>query len=347
MSSVSVVIATLNRPALLLDAVASANDQVRPPLEIIIVDDGSQPAVDAVDLNKRFGPGIRVLRNDHAEGLAWARQQGVDAASGDYVVHLDDDDRFAPELVSACVSLLDAQPEVELVFIGVQGFGERASHFNRVHPEGTAKVILEAGGEMGTNGVVRFDRRLVQALLNRVPMPFQRVMARREVWQRVSRLRRESYRDALGLADEAAARDRIRGTLRDSEWAVYAAIACEHTALLNRPLYLQRCEGQGTSSQPAMSSKHQAQSLTIRETMDRAASRTRQLLPYRASIRSSHAQARFNAAYQNVFEGSRVQALMHLWRSFVLGPGWRHARLLVRILVGSKAAIVPNLARSD
>jgi glycosyltransferase involved in cell wall biosynthesis len=334
-SSISVVIPTLDRPGLLLEAIESAVRQSRAPAEIIVVDDASNPPVDHVALAKRFGSVVRVIRNASSQGLAWSRRQGVDAAIGDYVAHLDDDDMYTPDLLASSAALLDADPELKLVFIGVCGFGSGAEHFNRVHPLGVAKVIAQGAGVAVGDLTYAFDGRLVHGLLNQVPMPFQRVMARRTAWLEVSALRLAAYRRAFGLASDVQARDLIRGTLRDSEWAVYAALACSKLALANKPLYLQRCENQGRSSQPAMQYQHTLQAIAIKSVMNIAAVALPEMQPHRARIRENLAKLHFDAAYAQLNAGSYRSALAHLRVSFVRAPGIRHMKLITRICIAA------------
>ncbi len=97
----------------LLAALACANP---PPLEVIVVDDGSSD--DTGDLARRSG--ATVLRVDPPAGWtgkAWACQQGAETASGDVLVFLDADTEPAPGLVGALASaaashaaLVSAQP---------------------------------------------------------------------------------------------------------------------------------------------------------------------------------------------------------------------------------------------
>lgn len=331
MKSISVIVSTLNRPALLLEAIQSAVRQSRAPAEVIVVDDGSKPPVDRGALVTRLGPVVRVIRNTESQGLAWSRHQGVEAAIGDYVVHLDDDDVYAQDLISSSAALLDADPALELVFLGVKGFGSGAEHFDRVHPLGVAKVIAQGAGMAQGNDTYAFDGRLVRGLLNQVPMPFQRVMARRVAWLKVSALRVAAYRSAFGLASDAEARALIRGTLRDSEWAVYAAIACSRLALVDKPLYLQRCEGQGGSSQPAMRQKHIAQAVIIKSVMNKAAAVQPEMQPYRRHIRENLARTHFDAAYELMNAGVYCSAFQYLGTSFLLAPRIRHMKLLARL----------------
>lgn len=329
--TLSVVVATLNRPEMLLLALDSVACQSRAPEEIVIVDDGSAPPVDAAALARRYGQQVRVARNDSPMGLAWARHQGVELARGDYIVHLDDDDLYEPPLLAECARVLDADPAVDLVFIGVLGFGQAPDYFNRVHPAGTARVIDQGHGQPRGAGLFEFDSQLVRGLLSQVPMPFQRVMARREAWHKVTRLRWAAYRTALGLASDEAARHAVRGTLRDSEWALYAALSCRKMAYIDKPLYLQRCDGQGGSSRPAMRLKHIEQSEIIKSVMNKAAQALPEMRPFQRDIRDNLALTYFDAAFAFIEAGMPGRAVAPLRKSFLIDPGLKHLKLLARL----------------
>ncbi len=70
---VSVIIPTHNRAALLGEAVASVRAQTYTDWEIVIVDDGSEPPVDAAALHAELGERIRLVRNQQPMRLAYAR----------------------------------------------------------------------------------------------------------------------------------------------------------------------------------------------------------------------------------------------------------------------------------
>ena len=205
------------------------------------------------------------------------------------------------------------------------------NRFNRVHPAGTERVVAQGGGSFAGDGLYVFGPELIRGLLNQVPMPFQRVMARREVWHKVSHLRLAAYATALGLDSPEAARDRIRGTLRDSEWALYAALACRRTALVDRPLYLQRCDGQGLSSQVQMRRKHIQQGIEIRTVLAQASQALPELRAFGPQITQNLAGSHFDAAYELVTLGQYAQGLEHLGQSFRLDPSLKAARLLLRL----------------
>ena len=113
---VSVVIPTYNREAMLPRAVRSVLSQTFEDLELIVVDDHSDdrtPDVLAGFVDKR----IRSLRHPRNMGQSKALNTGINAARGEYVAFLDDDDVWLPKKLALQVDALDdAPPEVGLVY---------------------------------------------------------------------------------------------------------------------------------------------------------------------------------------------------------------------------------------
>src|SRR5437588_4041721 len=97
-SLVSTIIPVFNRPALLVEAVASVLAQSYRPIEIIIVDDGSTDATPEVAdrLAKQRAGIVRVIHIANG-GPGLAREAGRLAARGGYIQHLDSDDLLLPE----------------------------------------------------------------------------------------------------------------------------------------------------------------------------------------------------------------------------------------------------------
>lgn len=94
MDSVSVIIPVHNRPELLLRALRSVARQTLPASEIIVVDDGSDPAV-AACLPSEYAH-VEVLRQDHS-GVSAARNLGIQSARAEWIALLDSDDEWLPE----------------------------------------------------------------------------------------------------------------------------------------------------------------------------------------------------------------------------------------------------------
>lgn len=331
MPGIAIVISTRNRPQLLEEALASAVAQTLPATEIIIADDASDPPVRDAALQERYGPACKVVANSSARGLAFTRQRGVEASTCDYVTHLDDDDLLAPNALEQAIQALSREPRPDLIFLGAEGFGERAAHFNRVQPEAILRVAELAGAAKSKDDVYAFDQRLFPALLRTVPIAFQRVLLTRETWNRVSALRWRAYRLEEGVTDDEAAKLRITGPLRDSEWALYAAACCRRSLLIDRPLYLQRCDGQGYSSLPGNQQLHARQGLTIKTQLMRAAAALPELASWRRETRASLATSHFDTAYRLFQSGERGSALPHLFQAIRLQPRLTHFRFLARM----------------
>ena len=127
----------------------------------------------------------------------------------------------------------------------------------------------------------------------------------------------------------------ITGPLRDSEWAIYASIACENTVLINKSLYLARCDGQGYSSQPSNAEKHIAQSLIIRKYLYYASSELQALSQYFGAFKSSFAKNHMDAAYWYLNDGQIGKAFKHFFSSVKITKDLRKTTFLVRILLCS------------
>jgi glycosyltransferase involved in cell wall biosynthesis len=102
---VSVVIPVLNRPEVLIRALASVLAQTFRPTETIVVDDGSDPPIMAV-LDLSALDRVKILRSEINRGAAAARNMGIAAAHGDYVAFLDSDDVWHPEKLRAQITFM-------------------------------------------------------------------------------------------------------------------------------------------------------------------------------------------------------------------------------------------------
>jgi glycosyltransferase involved in cell wall biosynthesis len=106
--TVTVIIPCYKQARLLSEAVESALGQTEPPSEVIVVDDGSPD--DTASVAATFGDRIRYLRQANA-GVCAARNTGLAASTGRFVVFLDADDVLAANFVERSLAALEAQPE--------------------------------------------------------------------------------------------------------------------------------------------------------------------------------------------------------------------------------------------
>lgn len=112
--TVTVITRTKDRILLLDRVVATLESQTFRDFEWVVVNDGGDPRELDDLLAKRKGQlPSRVTRIDNADpcGRAVAANQGVDAAAGEFVVLLDDDDSWREDFLSATVQSLRTHPD--------------------------------------------------------------------------------------------------------------------------------------------------------------------------------------------------------------------------------------------
>jgi hypothetical protein len=108
----SVVIAAHNAAASIQRAVRSVLVQTKPPLELIVYDDGSTDATEAVLAPVRDR--VTYLRKEHG-GVASARNAAARAATGEFFAVLDADDEYLPERLEALSELAAARPDLDIL----------------------------------------------------------------------------------------------------------------------------------------------------------------------------------------------------------------------------------------
>jgi O-antigen biosynthesis protein len=115
-SLLSIVIATCANPELVVNCVEAIRPNVDGAFEIIVVENRPEGSAVARALEERFHGDDRILYvEEHRPGLSWARNAGLDAASGDFVAFTDDDVRIDPVWAPAVRAAFAATPEVDCV----------------------------------------------------------------------------------------------------------------------------------------------------------------------------------------------------------------------------------------
>lgn len=212
---ISIVIPAFNRPDLLQEAAHSIAAQTASNYEVIVIDNGSSPPISLEALEHVLGDRVRLCRYDSPLGVPRAKNAGIEAARGEIIMLHDDDDLLAPNAVETLSAAFCAHSEIDCIFLGVRLFGP--------YSDGPAKnrlaalrKILERTKPEAVDGLYVFGRNLFQALLDAVPIDFQRPAARRSAW------------NIIGGFDENC-------LFSESAWAVRAAsiakIALSHELL--------------------------------------------------------------------------------------------------------------------
>ncbi|MEX2217211.1 MAG: glycosyltransferase, partial [Phycisphaerales bacterium] len=122
--AVSVVIPFYHLAAFLPRTLESVRGQTYRDFETVLVDDGSDDPASAVVLREveagRHGP-VRVVRQANA-GLSSARNAGIGAARGRWIVPLDADDALEPVFLERCVGASEREPGLTFVTSLVEYF---------------------------------------------------------------------------------------------------------------------------------------------------------------------------------------------------------------------------------
>lgn len=131
---VSVVVTTYDRPNKCKRAVRSVQDQTYDPLEIIIVEDGTDTDIEEWVMAEH--PEIQYIQHDTNKGLAAARNTGLEQSTGDYIAYLDDDDAWKPTRIEKQIERLASLKPREREKVGVVYCGTE-----RRAPDGTIKSV--------------------------------------------------------------------------------------------------------------------------------------------------------------------------------------------------------------
>jgi glycosyltransferase involved in cell wall biosynthesis len=111
---VSAIITTKDRPHFIDRSAASVLAQTHRPLQVIIVDDGSEVPIERASFVVPEDVQLTILRNERSAGVSAARNRGVNSSEGEFVAFLDDDDRWLPQKLERQVQRLRAcSPQVK------------------------------------------------------------------------------------------------------------------------------------------------------------------------------------------------------------------------------------------
>ena len=125
---VSVIMPCFNHGEFLAEAVDSVTHIGLDEFELIVVDDGSTDEPTREELDKLVAQGIKVVRQEN-KGLAAARNAGILASQGEFILPLDADDRLRPGWIERGIRTLDSHPKVGVIYGDAQCFGARSDRW--------------------------------------------------------------------------------------------------------------------------------------------------------------------------------------------------------------------------
>ena len=106
---VSVIIPTYNRIQFIGTAIKSIINQTYKPLEIILIDDGSNDGTS--DMVKKQFPFVELFYQPNS-GVSCARNKGIKMARGDWIAFLDSDDEWLPQKLNKQTHSIRNNPNI-------------------------------------------------------------------------------------------------------------------------------------------------------------------------------------------------------------------------------------------
>ena len=120
---VSIIIPCYNDAHYIHLAIESVFNQPYENFEIIIVDDGSTDIKTLQILKQIRHSKISIIHQEN-KGLPGARNTGIGAAKGEYVLPIDADDKITPICLTRSVEILNSMPDVVMVYGNYRTFGD-------------------------------------------------------------------------------------------------------------------------------------------------------------------------------------------------------------------------------
>lgn len=167
---VSVIIPTYNGDRYLSQAIDSVLSQTYSNYEIIIVDDGSTdntPNIIQHFVEIHNNPSVIHYITQSNQGVAAARNRGIQEARGEFIALLDQDDVFLPEKLGHQVACFDANPNVAIVNSGWRLIDQNNYHISDIEPWHNLPDLT------------------LETWIKRTPILPSSLMFRRESWQQV------------------------------------------------------------------------------------------------------------------------------------------------------------------
>jgi glycosyltransferase involved in cell wall biosynthesis len=238
---VSVVIPTFQRPALVLQAVASAVRQTVNDLEIIVVIDGGDSETRAA-LESLSLPQLRLLPLEKQVGGSRARNEGVLIARGEWVAFLDDDDLWLPEKLErqlATARASNCSDPIVACKVVAQTPGGEVVWPRKLPSEPLSEYLLARDTWTQGEGLLQTSTLLVtRRLLNKVT--FQDGLRKHQDWDWILRAVREPG-VKIEFVDEPLAiwhlRDSGNGVSRKLYWQASLAWIRDRRELVTRRAY--------------------------------------------------------------------------------------------------------------
>ncbi|WGE88653.1 glycosyltransferase family 2 protein [Actinobacillus arthritidis] len=109
----SIIVPSYNRPQEIPALLESLTKQTQQNFEVIIVDDFSQQPV---TVTQEYPFTVKVIRNNPNKGATGSRNVGAEHASYEWLLFLDDDDRFADQKCEVLAQNITQHPQANFIY---------------------------------------------------------------------------------------------------------------------------------------------------------------------------------------------------------------------------------------
>ncbi|MCQ9120642.1 glycosyltransferase [Rodentibacter pneumotropicus] len=109
----SIIVPSYNRKSEIPALLESLNHQTNKDFEVVIIDDNSQ---DPVVVEKFYPFKVNVIHNETNQGAAESRNIGARAATEEWLLFLDDDDRFAENKCGRLAEVINQHPDINFIY---------------------------------------------------------------------------------------------------------------------------------------------------------------------------------------------------------------------------------------
>jgi len=143
LKKVSIIIPCYNQGKYLEESISSVLNSSYQNIEIIVINDGSNEplTLDILEKISRNYKNIKVITTPN-QGVCNARNTGIKAACGEYILPLDCDDKIGDKYIEKAVDVLENNPNIGIVYCKAQLFGVVENYWD-LKPATTRNMLIQ------------------------------------------------------------------------------------------------------------------------------------------------------------------------------------------------------------
>lgn len=143
MKKISVIIPCYNQSKYLLEAIKSVVESTYKNIEIIVINDGSTDKSPQEIHNMLKTLENVILISQENQGVCVARNNGISACSGDYILPLDADDKIADTYIEQAIAMLEQNPDIGVVYSEAEFFGTGQNKKWNLKPATLSNMLIQ------------------------------------------------------------------------------------------------------------------------------------------------------------------------------------------------------------